>query len=68
MVSRSRTVEIPGVQAVTVEDHRAIVAALKRRDPEAAQEAMLQHLNNVERGLLHPYPLSTDTSSQAAGC
>jgi GntR family transcriptional repressor for pyruvate dehydrogenase complex len=51
LVSRSRTVEIPGVRAQTVEDHRAIVAALRQRDPEAAKQAMLQHLNNVERRL-----------------
>ena len=65
MVSRSRTVEIAGVRARTVEDHRAIVAALKKRDPEAAQEAMLQHLNNVERGLLDSHPFATDTLGQA---
>jgi len=64
MVSRSRTVEITGVREQTVEDHRAIVAALKRRDPEAAQEAMLQHLNNVEQGLLDSHPFATDTMSQ----
>jgi GntR family transcriptional repressor for pyruvate dehydrogenase complex len=53
LVSRSRTVEIPGVRAQTVADHRAIVAALKGRDPEAAKQTMLQHLNNVERGFVH---------------
>jgi DNA-binding FadR family transcriptional regulator len=67
MVSRSRTVEITGVRERTVEDHRAIVAALKRRDPEAAQEAMLQHLNHVEQGLLDSHPRATDTTDRAAG-
>jgi GntR family transcriptional repressor for pyruvate dehydrogenase complex len=65
MVSRSRTVEITRVREQTVEDHRAIVAALKRRDPEAAQEAMLQHLNNVEQGLLDSHPFATEPMGQA---
>lgn len=67
MVSRSRTVEIARVRTQTVQDHRAIVAALKRRDPEAAQEAMLQHLNNVEQGLLDSHPFAADAISQAEG-
>lgn len=55
--SRSRTVEIPGVARQSVEDHQAIVTALTDRDPEAARQAMLQHLNNVEerlKGLVQP--------------
>jgi DNA-binding FadR family transcriptional regulator len=67
MVSRSRTVEITRVREQTVQDHRAIVAALKRRDPEAAQAAMLQHLSNVEQGLLHSHSLGTDTEDRAKG-
>jgi DNA-binding FadR family transcriptional regulator len=34
-----------------VADHQKIVNALHARDPQAAQEAMLHHLNNVERTL-----------------
>jgi len=49
--SRQRTVMIPNLPGETVEDHRAIVAALKAHNPEAAQQAMLQHLNNVEQAL-----------------
>ena len=67
MVSRSRTVEITRVREQTVQDHRSIVAALKRRDPEAAQAAMLQHLSNVEQGLLHSHPISTDTAGRIKG-
>ena len=67
MVSRSRTVEITGVRERTVEDHRAIIAALKRRDPEAAQEAMLQHLNNVEQGLLDSHPPTTEAKARSTG-
>ena len=47
--SRRRTVEISGIREQTLEDHRAIVTALQARDPEAAQQAMLRHLNNVEQ-------------------
>lgn len=50
-VSRSRTVEIPGVVDQVVKDHKAIVSALKARDPERASEAMRLHLNNVEASL-----------------
>lgn len=46
--SRSRTVTIPGITAETLADHKAIVAALKQRDPDAASQAMLVHLNHVE--------------------
>lgn len=49
--SRRRTVEIAGVQTQTLDDHRAIVAALKTRNPVAAQQAMLRHLENVEQKL-----------------
>lgn len=50
--SRSRTIEIPGVVEQVVEDHQAIVAALKTRNPDQARQAMLNHLNNVEASLL----------------
>lgn len=49
--SRSRTVESSGVRERSIKDHQAIVAALKQHDPDAARQAMLQHLNHVEQGL-----------------
>ncbi len=51
LASRARTNWIPGLLQQSAEDHRAIVATLKARDPEAATEAMFQHLNNVEQKL-----------------
>jgi GntR family transcriptional repressor for pyruvate dehydrogenase complex len=51
IASRRRTTEIPGVPEQVLDDHRAIVIALKTRDPEAARQAMLQHLNKVEQYL-----------------
>jgi GntR family transcriptional regulator, transcriptional repressor for pyruvate dehydrogenase complex len=49
LASRRRTGARRAVQEQTVEDHRAIVAALRAHDPEAASAAMLRHLDNVER-------------------
>jgi DNA-binding FadR family transcriptional regulator len=51
LVSRSRTTEIPGLIKQSAADHQAIVAALKAHNPEAARQAMLQHLENVEQKL-----------------
>jgi len=49
LAGRRRTADIPGMTAQSLEDHRIIVAALKAHDPEAACQAMLQHLRNVEQ-------------------
>lgn len=51
LASRSRTVNIPGVAEKVVEDHRAIVLAIKAHDSEAACQAMRRHLENVETRL-----------------
>jgi GntR family transcriptional repressor for pyruvate dehydrogenase complex len=51
LASRARTNYIPGLTKQSAQDHRAIVVALKTRDPEAARQAMRQHLNNVEQKL-----------------
>jgi len=34
------------------DDHKKIVAALKEHDPEKASKAMLDHINEVEKGML----------------
>ena len=49
--SRQRTTDLPGIKEQVVADHQAIVNALHAHDSEAAQAAMLRHLNNVERRL-----------------
>jgi GntR family transcriptional repressor for pyruvate dehydrogenase complex len=49
LAGRRRTADIPGMTAQSLEDHRIIVAALKTHDPEAARQAMLEHLGNVEQ-------------------
>ena len=35
-----------------IEEHAAILRALKRRDPEAARAAMHEHISRVMEGLL----------------
>lgn len=51
IASRRRTVEIPGIPEQVLKDHRAIVEALKARDPQAARQALLQHLKNIAQRL-----------------
>jgi len=51
LASRRRTVEIAGVPEQALRDHRAIVIALKARNPEAARQVMLTHLDNLEQQL-----------------
>jgi GntR family transcriptional repressor for pyruvate dehydrogenase complex len=52
LASRGRTVEIPGVRETTAQDHGAIVSAIKVHDESAAADAMLAHLNHVEKRLI----------------
>jgi len=49
--SRKRTADLPGVRERTVNDHRAIVAAIAAREPEVARQAMLHHLKRVQSRL-----------------
>jgi GntR family transcriptional repressor for pyruvate dehydrogenase complex len=51
LASRRRTGRLSGVTQQSMSDHHHIVEALKARDPEAAREAMLAHLGNVEKKL-----------------
>ncbi len=50
-VSRERTGGLPAVREAALEDHRQIVEALRRHDPDAAEEAMRRHLDHVDAGL-----------------
>lgn len=49
--SRSRTVSLQGMREQSLQDLKAIVAALLRRDPEAAADAMRKHLIHVHKRL-----------------
>lgn len=54
LASRRRSANIPGVSTQSARDHEEILAALKKRDADAAKQAMLQHLQNIEQLLNWP--------------
>ena len=45
------TVLVTGRQEESLAEHRAIVEALRRRDPDGAEQAMRQHVSNVRETL-----------------
>lgn len=51
MVSRERTGGLREVREAALGDHRRLVEALRAHDPDAAERAMLCHLDHVEDGL-----------------
>ncbi len=51
-VSRERTGGLRTVREAAMRDHQRILDALRAHDPDAAQRAMLEHLDHVEQGLL----------------
>jgi len=51
LASRRRTGHLMGVVEQSMNDHHLIVEALKAGNPQAAREAMLTHLGNVEEKL-----------------
>jgi len=59
LASRRYTVRKPGIFRRTIKDHRRIVKALKARDPEAACDAMLTHLNHVEQASINLFKLES---------
>jgi GntR family transcriptional repressor for pyruvate dehydrogenase complex len=50
-VSRERTGGLRTVREAALRDHRRLVEALRAHDPDAAERAMLSHLDHVEDGL-----------------
>lgn len=50
--SRMQTFSIPKRLYTSIEEHLEIVRAIEKKDPLLAGEAMLKHLENVERDLL----------------
>ncbi|HWO43416.1 MAG TPA: FadR/GntR family transcriptional regulator [Candidatus Eisenbacteria bacterium] len=47
--SRHQSLIAPGGNDRSIRDHKKILAAIARRDPKAAHQAMINHLSNVER-------------------
>jgi len=50
--SRERSLQVEGRREKSLAGHRRIFNAIKRRDPDAAETAMLQHLSEIEMILL----------------
>ena len=50
-VSRERTGGLREVREAALRDHRRLLEALRAHDPDAAERAMLGHLDHVEEGL-----------------
>jgi GntR family transcriptional regulator, transcriptional repressor for pyruvate dehydrogenase complex len=50
-VSRERTGGLRDVREAALHDHRVLLDALRAHDPDAAEAAMLRHLDHVEAGL-----------------
>ncbi|GAA0552070.1 GntR family transcriptional regulator [Paractinoplanes ferrugineus] len=48
-----RTILVPGRSAHSLAEHTAVVDAIARRDPDAAEMAMRHHLSHVEAALSH---------------
>lgn len=63
-VSRERTGGLSAVREAALADHRRIVDALRRHDPDAAETAMRDHLDHVDAGL--KAVLGSESAPQAA--
>jgi GntR family transcriptional regulator, transcriptional repressor for pyruvate dehydrogenase complex len=51
IASRRRTGRLADVREQSAQDHVEIAAAIAQHDPQAASDAMLRHLQNVERAV-----------------
>jgi GntR family transcriptional repressor for pyruvate dehydrogenase complex len=54
--SRQRSLQVPGRVQRSLEGHRRILEAIKRRDAPGAERAMRQHLTEIEDVLLKSQP------------
>jgi DNA-binding FadR family transcriptional regulator len=58
--SRKLTLKQKGRPAKSIEGHEAVVAALRRRDAEAAAQAMYKHIDQIANLQLHGSDLPSD--------
>lgn len=63
VLSRQRTGGLRDVREAAMRDHAQLLDALRAHDPDAAERAMLNHLDHVEAGLLSA--AGTDGTGQA---
>ena len=69
-VSRERSGGHRAVRDAALRDHRHLLAALRAHDPDAAERAMLRHLDHVEEGLRSPIgadPAAHESPAAVAG-
>jgi GntR family transcriptional repressor for pyruvate dehydrogenase complex len=52
LMMREKTNARPDIRQKVIRDHKLILRALKKRDPEMAAEAIERHITNVERAFL----------------
>jgi GntR family transcriptional repressor for pyruvate dehydrogenase complex len=53
--TRERSLQVPGRQQKSLAGHRRILAAIKRRDGEAAKSAMRRHIEDIEEIVLNNF-------------
>jgi GntR family transcriptional regulator, transcriptional repressor for pyruvate dehydrogenase complex len=53
--TRARSLQVAGRPQKSLSGHRRILAAIKRRDSEAANAAMCRHLEDVEEIVLNKF-------------
>jgi GntR family transcriptional repressor for pyruvate dehydrogenase complex len=51
--TRSRSLQTRGRPEKSLAGHRRILGAIKQRDPAGAEEAMRQHITNIENIVLN---------------
>jgi GntR family transcriptional regulator, transcriptional repressor for pyruvate dehydrogenase complex len=51
--TRARSLQVPGRSQKSLDGHRRILAAIKKRDSEAAKAAMRRHIEDVEEIVLY---------------
>jgi GntR family transcriptional repressor for pyruvate dehydrogenase complex len=53
LLIRQKTNAMPNIRRNTIQDHKAILAALKNHNPQKSAAAMERHIRNVEQAFLH---------------
>jgi len=51
--TRSRSLQIRGRPEKSLAGHRRIMSAIKRREPAVAEDAMREHISNIEKIVLN---------------
>jgi GntR family transcriptional regulator, transcriptional repressor for pyruvate dehydrogenase complex len=62
--TRQRALQVPGRPQRSLNGHRRILDAIARRDPEAANTAMRQHIREIEHVVLKKFERGGEASSR----